>query len=141
MSLNSVDLPTPLRPTTPTLVPEGIATLAESKNRRPQASKTRLSIRSISRAPNVGWLGGRRAALYRAAMEIASGDPVNKRQRVVIVRSASDVKMSERLDRHHARHRLDGAGDLRRNLEASRQLHLDLVAVTEHQHHRHFAVG
>src|SRR5689334_19924179 len=31
-----------------------------------------------------------------------------------------------RLDRHHAGHRLDGAGNLRGDLEAAGQLHLDL---------------
>src|SRR5262245_66444169 len=33
-----------------------------------------------------------------------------------------------RLDRHHPGHRLDGAGDLGRDLEAARKLHLDLGA-------------
>ena len=46
-----------------------------------------------------------------------------------------------RLDRHHARHRLDGAGDLRRDLEAAGQLHLDLGALRQHQHQRDLAVG
>jgi hypothetical protein len=45
--LNSVDLPTPFLPTRPTFVPVGIDTFAESKKRRPQASKTRFSIRSM----------------------------------------------------------------------------------------------
>ena len=44
ISLNSVDLPMPLRPTRPTLAPTGSDTLAESKKRRFQALKTRLSI-------------------------------------------------------------------------------------------------
>ncbi len=57
MSLNKVDLPTPLRPTRPTLAPAGIATLAPSKKRRPQASKTRFSIRSMPgfQAPPKWW--------------------------------------------------------------------------------------
>src|SRR5258708_5133484 len=44
------------------------------------------------------------------------------------------------LDIQHARHRLDGAGDLRRDLEASRQSDLDLGAATELKHHADFAV-
>src|SRR5271154_5008600 len=52
-----------------------------------------------------------------------------------------DCRALKRLDRHHARYRLDRARDLRRNLKAPRQLHLDLVAVAEHQHHRDFAVA
>jgi hypothetical protein len=44
MILKRVDLPTPLRPTNPTLEPGGTATLARSKKRRPQALKVRSSI-------------------------------------------------------------------------------------------------
>src|ERR1044072_4362568 len=47
MILNSVDLPTPLRPTSPTLAPTGSDTDAPSKNFRPQPLKTRLSIWSM----------------------------------------------------------------------------------------------
>jgi len=46
-----------------------------------------------------------------------------------------------RLDRDHSRHRLDGAGDLRGDLESPRQLDLDLGALIEHQDHRHLAIG
>src|SRR5216684_6675132 len=46
----------------------------------------------------------------------------------------------DELDVEHARHRLDGAGDLRRDLEASRQSDLDLGAAAELQHHADFAV-
>ena len=35
----------------------------------------------------------------------------------------------QRLDLHHARHRLNRAGDLRRDLETTRQLDLDLGAL------------
>jgi len=35
----------------------------------------------------------------------------------------------QRLDLHHARHRLNRAGDLRRDLEPARQLDLDLGAL------------
>ena len=41
----------------------------------------------------------------------------------------------------HAGHRLDGAGDLRRDLEAAGQLDLDLGALAQHQHHRDLTVG
>jgi hypothetical protein len=44
ISLNSVDLPTPLRPTSPTFEPGGSETPAFSKKRRPQASKVRSLI-------------------------------------------------------------------------------------------------
>src|ERR1700761_4545736 len=50
ISLNRVDLPTPLRPARPTLAVGGIATLAWSKKRRPQALKTRPSICSMDQA-------------------------------------------------------------------------------------------
>src|SRR5262245_46083997 len=46
----------------------------------------------------------------------------------------------QRLDRYHARHRLDGAGDLRRHLETSGKLHLHFGALAEHQHQRDLAV-
>ena len=47
----------------------------------------------------------------------------------------------QRLHVDHARHRLDRAGDLRRDLEAARQLHLHLGFEVEHHHQRHVAVG
>ena len=54
ISLNRVDLPTPLRPTSPTLAPDGSETVAESKKRRPQPLNTRLSIWSMSRSTEGG---------------------------------------------------------------------------------------
>src|SRR3954469_22296560 len=51
----------------------------------------------------------------------------------------SAVKL-ERLYFDHARNGLDGAGYLRRDLEAAGQLHLDLGALAKQQHHRDFAV-
>src|SRR3954451_6837174 len=42
---------------------------------------------------------------------------------------------SERFHRHHAGHSLDGAGDLRGNLEAAGELDLDLGPLAQHQHH------
>ena len=50
------------------------------------------------------------------------------------------AKILDELDVEHARHRLDGAGDLRRDLEASRQPDLDLGAAAELKHHADFAV-
>src|SRR5437763_14705072 len=44
------------------------------------------------------------------------------------------------LDVEHARHRLDGAGDLGRDLETSWQPDLDLSATAELEHHVDFAV-
>src|ERR1043166_7788911 len=41
----------------------------------------------------------------------------------------------------HARHRLDGAGDLRRDLEAARQLDFDLGAAAKLEHHIDLAVA
>src|SRR5687768_5378698 len=46
-----------------------------------------------------------------------------------------------RLHLNHARHGLDGAGDLRRDLEAAGQLDLDLGTVAEHQHHADLTVA
>src|SRR5438874_12036738 len=77
MSLNRVDLPTPLRPTSPTLAPTGSDTDAPSKNRRPQPLKMRLSIWSMG-------LGavrrGRKGAAYRVgspkAREIVAAQQV-----------------------------------------------------------------
>src|SRR4029077_17057633 len=47
----------------------------------------------------------------------------------LLTQSSAAVDGLQRLDRHHARHRLDGAGDLRRDLETSGKLHLDLGAL------------
>src|SRR3954470_18744792 len=47
------------------------------------------------------------------------------------------------LERFHAldaRHRLDRAGDLRRDIEAAGQLDLDLGVLGQHQHHADLAV-
>src|SRR5262245_33891297 len=54
--------------------------------------------------------------------------------------SSAAVDGLQRLDRHHARHRLNGARDLRRDLETSGKLHLDLGALAEHQDQRDLAV-
>src|SRR5215218_4873346 len=48
---------------------------------------------------------------------------------------------SELLHIHDARDRLDGAGDLRRDLEAAGQLHLDLGLEVEHHDQRDLAVA
>src|SRR6185295_1109150 len=68
ISRNSVDLPTPLRPTRPTLAPTGSDTDAPSKNFRPQPLNTRLSIWSMGLRRDPAWkeggiyrLGGRKA--------------------------------------------------------------------------------
>src|SRR6266496_5642726 len=53
INLNSVDLPTPLRPTRPTLAPTGSDTEAPSKNFRPQPLNTRLSIWSMMLRPRL----------------------------------------------------------------------------------------
>src|SRR5947209_15390840 len=50
---NRVDLPTPLRPTSPTLAPTGSDTEAWSKNLRPQPLNTRLSIWSMMLRPRL----------------------------------------------------------------------------------------
>src|SRR6476646_3500821 len=47
----------------------------------------------------------------------------------------------ERLDLHHARHGFDGARDLRRDLETPGQLHFDLCAALEQQHHADFPIA
>src|SRR5689334_16701493 len=47
----------------------------------------------------------------------------------------------KRLDGDNAGHRLDGAGDLRRDLEAAGQLDLDLAAVLQEQHHADLAIA
>src|SRR5262245_56533030 len=54
--------------------------------------------------------------------------------------AATSAVRSERLHLDHARDRLDGARDLRRDLEAARQLHLDLGALAQHEHYGDFAV-
>ena len=74
ISLNSVDFPAPLRPTRPTLAPTGKVTVAWSKKRRPQASKTRSWMRSM-RAVSIRQagryaqrrLGGRDGPRYKPA--------------------------------------------------------------------------
>jgi hypothetical protein len=49
------------------LLPDGIATLAASKKRRPHASKTRFSIRIMPGFPNAAkMVGDDAAASYRA---------------------------------------------------------------------------
>ena len=55
-------------------------------------------------------------------------------------RRALHPTQSQRFDRHYTGHRLDGAGDLRRDPEASRQLDLDLGAVSSSST-SDFAVG
>ena len=45
------------------------------------------------------------------------------------------------LDVEHARHRLDGAGDLRRDLEAPRQFHFDFRAALEQEHDAYFTIA
>src|SRR5450759_2628101 len=77
ISLNSVVLPIPLRPTRPTLAPIGNDTLAESKKRRFQALKTRLSILSMGtgrRGCRNGLGEGEGAVPYRTGVLIASED-------------------------------------------------------------------
>src|SRR5580698_7123990 len=81
MIRNSVDFPTPLRPTRPTLAPEGIATLASSKKRRPHASKTRFSIRSMP---------GFRSPINSLGDDAAASYPAMQQMQRVIARGASD---------------------------------------------------
>ena len=52
ISLNSVDFPTPFRPTSPTFARAGSVAVARSKNRRPQALNTRLSICNMANRSN-----------------------------------------------------------------------------------------
>ena len=47
----------------------------------------------------------------------------------------------DRLHVRHARHRLDRARDLRRDLEAAGELHFDLDFEIAHQHQRYVAVA
>src|SRR5437879_2388857 len=47
----------------------------------------------------------------------------------------------QRLHVDHARYRLDRARDLRRDLEAARELHFHLGFEVEHHYQRHVAVG
>src|SRR6266545_4172521 len=53
---------------------------------------------------------------------------------------AKSADRLNRLDRYHAGYRLDGTGDLRRDLEPARELHLDLGPFAQHQHERDLAV-
>ena len=52
-----------------------------------------------------------------------------------------DIAQSERLHLHYTRYCLDGSGNLRRNLEAARQLHFAFGALPEYQHHADLAVA
>src|SRR6185312_9265388 len=47
----------------------------------------------------------------------------------------------KRLDGDDAGHGLDGAGDLRRDLEAAGQFYFDLTAVLQQQHHADLAIA
>ena len=80
------------------------------------------------------------SACAQVAGSRASGDcrtrlgedrvPVGARRRA----KGDEFDDHTRLDLLHARHRLDGARDLRRDLVAAGQLHLDVGVLVEHQH-------